>query len=168
MQIARVVEIHLRKSGAYGSGYLVAPSVILTAGHVVAPEGWERGMSPSELYRVRPVCDLISQRPPWAEATLVWWSRDHDIAILHTDAPNIPTTGLPPLGRIFPGDQPVVCRAIGFPTATEHDAVNDTHDVGGEIRPGGAVVSGTLWVDVKTAPPADPSQWAGISGAALF
>jgi hypothetical protein len=36
------------------------------------------------------------------------------------------------------------------------------------IRPGGGVVPGMLVVDVRTAPPANPARWAGISGTALI
>ena len=65
-------------------------------------------------------------------------------------------------------DDPVACRAIGFPSATERGASNNTHDLSGEIRPAGGVRSGLLWVDVRTSPPVDATRWAGVSGAALF
>ena len=156
---------------AFGSGRLIAPGLVLTAGHVVdyptreAPmrTGWK-------------VC-LVSERSesgvwvhPPHDAELVWrGASDLDLALLRLVGARPPAPTVRPVfascgetGSIDKVD------AAGFPQAwrTETDAIRD-YTLGGKLR-----VASQHGPYAWTVSPADKPDsrdgWKGMSGGAVF
>src|SRR6187455_2204438 len=95
-----VVEVFCpRKDGnSFGSGYLVADGLVLTAGHVVSGRCDVRPLGGDE----------------WSDAELVWRGESCDAALLRVGglSARAPAT----FGRLATEDR-APCRALGFPLA---------------------------------------------------
>jgi tetratricopeptide (TPR) repeat protein len=139
-----------------GSGYLVSPRFVLTAGHVLdrLVEGpWVRFLPGSPL------------RP----AAVVWRGRDGvDAALLRLDAPAEPVRPVR-WGRLTGSEPGVPVVLMGFPRAQrwasgERDSGQDT----GRINPGSGRLHGHYEITLDVPPAKVPSPWAGLSGAAAF
>ncbi len=166
METKRVVEI--KWEGGYGSGYLVAPGIVLTARHVLEVNK-EQLPKLGRKCRVRAVGEDRSNRPDWHDAELVWVGKGElDVALLRTGTTDR-THRSPPFGTSPSDAAEIKCRTIGFPLATaETPAGDDIYQLDGTIRTATFALSGELAVDVDSEPPEDPENWPGISGAALF
>ncbi|MEV4503185.1 NACHT domain-containing protein [Streptomyces klenkii] len=150
-----------------GSGYLLAPNLVLTAAHVIGDCAHPRAIVPGGAGQVR--CKVV-------------WARDDnrrcDVALLVGERDLVPADAagaFAPLVwgraydlRVWPGAQ-----AVGFPHV-QRDAAGelDTEQVVGTLKPGSNLLSGRHVLDVEHGaplPPADGgSPWAGMSGAAVF
>ncbi|MEU5427989.1 NACHT domain-containing protein [Streptomyces olivoreticuli] len=147
-----------------GSGYLLAPRLVLTAAHVardsvqaVVPGGvgpvtcrtlWTRGDDKGDVALLLAERDLV---PPQAAAAFepVVWGRVGDLRVWR-DA-----------------------QTIGFPQAARdaHDEL-DTEQLVGTLKPGSQLLGGRHVLDSDHGAPAaladGGSPWAGMSGAAVF
>lgn len=161
----RVVELEWEEG--YGSGYLVAPGVVLTARHVLEAKG-KPPPKVGFVCRVRAVGENRKKRPEWDGAKLMWIGEgEHDVAVLHTDTRDR-IHEMPRLGKLPDNAAAIECRAIGFPKATKTPAGDDIYQLDGIIRTNTFWLSADHSVDVVSTPPTDPKSWSGISGAALF
>ncbi|QLE72566.1 NACHT domain-containing protein [Streptomyces rectiverticillatus] len=150
-----------------GSGYLLAPNLVLTAAHVVGDCAHPRAVVPGGVGQVR--CKVV-------------WARDDnrrcDVALLVGERDLVPedvAEAFEPLVwgraydlRIWPGAQ-----AVGFPHVQRDEAGElDTEQVVGSLKPGSNLLSGRHVLDSEYGPPQPPSDggspWAGMSGAAVF
>lgn len=156
----RVVDV-ITSAGSFGSGYVVANRLILTARHVIEPGG--------DVF----VRTLVSgRRLPCQE---VWTGRETDAALLEIIG-SLPAElhGMEPaeLGRLVGLSKPVACTAVGFPWSQERpDGKRDTEQIRGEINLGTALFNGRYQVSVSSGTPkrpAESSAWAGMSGAAVI
>jgi hypothetical protein len=148
-----------------GSGYLVTDTLVLTAGHVVAP-------ATGGACQVRPLGEA-----DWRQARVVWRAESCDAALLQLEGVDgqSPQAGRARLGRLATGWR-VPCRALGFPLAQarpgSHASIRDTEEITGELAPLTLVKGGQLTIHVSGSVPlpgaAGQSSWAGMSGAALF
>src|SRR5262245_20010562 len=156
--------------GSFGSGRLIAPGLVLTAGHVVdypkreAPErsGWK-----IRLLRERAKDGAWTASPHDAE--LLWRPPgDLDLALLRMSGDGKPEPSLKPLiasydelGSIDHVD------AAGFPEAwfTETGKLRD-YTVRGSLRLAGQL-SPYAWSVPTADRPDDPRGWKGMSGAAV-
>ncbi|MEU8546691.1 NACHT domain-containing protein [Streptomyces roseoverticillatus] len=150
-----------------GSGYLLAPNLVLTAAHVIGDCAHPRVIVPGGTGQVR--CKVV-------------WSRDDnrrcDVALLVGERDLVPeeaALSFEPLVwgraydlRVWPGAQ-----AVGFPHV-QRDAAGelDTEQVVGSLKPGSNLLSGRHVLDSEHGAPLPPddggSPWAGMSGAAVF
>src|SRR5262245_17324329 len=164
------VYIGAATDGAFGSGRLIAPALVLTAGHVLdypkrkapARTGWK-----IRLLRERAKDGAWTAAPH--KAQLLWRGPgDLDLALLRTTDAAKPRPSLKPviasydlIGTIDDVD------AAGFPEAW-FSAPGKLRDyrVRGSLR-----LAGQLGPFVWTVPPADkpddPHGWQGMSGAAV-
>ncbi|MFI9203607.1 NACHT domain-containing protein [Streptomyces sp. NPDC053048] len=150
-----------------GSGYLLAPNVVLTAAHVVRGCDAPRVIVPGGVGRVR---------------CRVGWARDDnrrcDVALLVAERNLVPdevAEAFEPLVwgrsydlRAWPGAQ-----AIGFPQVQrDADHELDTEQIVGTLKPGSNLLSGRHVLDSEFGAPERPgdggSPWAGMSGAGVF
>ncbi|WP_190021784.1 serine protease [Streptomyces hiroshimensis] len=150
-----------------GSGYLLAPNLVLTAAHVVGDCANPRVIVPGGAGQVR--CKVV-------------WARDDnrrcDVALLVGERDLVPegvAEAFEPLVwgraydlRVWPGAQ-----AVGFPHVQRDEAGElDTEQIVGSLKPGSNLLSGRHVLDSEYAPPQPPadggSPWAGMSGAAVF
>ncbi|MCZ1003307.1 trypsin-like peptidase domain-containing protein [Streptomyces mirabilis] len=151
-----------------GSGYLVAPQLVLTACHVLIDEAGE--VWPRITVRVgHPPSGRVDRR----EAAVCWTGPDGlDVALLRLDAPvNVPGTvrwGRPE-GR---GSLPYT--GLGYPLQTRAaDGHRRVEHLRGVLSPlaGGAGRHDLNTLDQDAAPRLRPDQrqgWGGVSGAAVF
>jgi hypothetical protein len=171
---ARLVEVIADRGQAtakrygYGSGCIVRGRTVLTAAHVVAGARRIQVRDPDKklyLATVDPrfVGDAKGPGP--------------DLALLEIDDPavDLAPMGLARVDRDAPTDEPVRCRAIGYPWFAETPspaAVRDTVDAVGIVPVLSKLAAGLLSVQVSISPrplPAEDkrladSEWSGMSG----
>lgn len=164
MDLSRVVEINWE--GGYGSGYLIAPGVVLTARHVLQETDEilpELGLP----CRVRAVGARGAVHIEWDEAELKWFHSTLDIAVLHTDTRDR-SHKLPRFAKLVQKVAKIACQAVGFPRAASTKGMDDTYQLDGVIGAASYVRSDDLSVQVSSPAPENPENWPGVSGAALF
>jgi hypothetical protein len=179
---ARLVEVIADQGVAaaeryqYGSGCIIGGRTVLTAAHVVAEAVSVQVRDPNKrVYSAtvdpRFVGDASGPGPDLAP----------DLALVEID--DDPGVDLPPIGlalidRDSPTDEPVRCRAIGYPWFAETPSpatVRDTVDAIGVVPVLSKLAAGLLSVQVSISPkplPAEQttlaeSEWSGMSGAPL-
>ena len=159
-------------TGSFGSGYMLGAGLILTARHVLRPEGspppnsiWARTLEMAELQR----------------AELVWPSMQQ---LGDKDAPDAALVRLPGAGEGDPGPhlgppdseragETITVSATGFPRfAPEAPGERrDTEQITGIVHPGTRLVAGRYEIEdltVRERKLAPELVWDGISGAALL
>ncbi|MET9497610.1 serine protease [Streptomyces sp. NPDC006552] len=154
--------------GGYGSGYLVAPDLVLTACHVVAD-----AVRAGARVQVQPLDS--DGGDPWLRCEVVW-SRDDgpvDAALLRIVAADRRSVvpGPQRWGRLTGTAPGIPWQAVGFPDAApDAGALRESEHLCGTLNPGTgrrgrrylALVDGTAPADLGDSP------WSGTSGAALF
>ncbi|POX52824.1 serine protease [Streptomyces sp. Ru72] len=149
-----------------GSGYLLTPRLVLTAGHVVQNRYLAKVATLGGVGEVE--CRVVwSRHDRECDAALLLAKRDLIPAELaeHLEPVRwgVPS-GLAPMES---------CQAIGFPQM-QRDGEDglDTEQIVGTFKPGSRMVRSRHVLDSPYTPPLarteGPSPWAGMSGAALF
>ncbi|AEY93217.1 hypothetical protein SHJG_7951 [Streptomyces hygroscopicus subsp. jinggangensis 5008] len=146
-----------------GSGYVIAPRLVLTARHVVA-SAWSRivvhvghGRLASRVKR---------------SATVAWVHPERDAAVLLLDEP-VPVSGQVRWGQPV-GTKPLPYEGIGFPEANvKDDGRREPEHLRGTLPllTGGHGPGKNYALDQDVAPagPADfEKAWGGVSGSAVF
>jgi tetratricopeptide (TPR) repeat protein len=156
------VDVSARKPGggfSFGSGYLIAPGLVLTVRHVVCADDGE----PYDDVQIRFLADdaVVPSRLAWQGGLGL------DAALLRC-APRAQPDAPVRWGQLI-GSQPgVACKAAGFPRSMrQDDGLRDMEQMRGEISPGTGLLSGRVYVDIVGASP-QPGDWDGMSGAALW
>ena len=150
----------------FGSGYLVAAGRVVTARHVLAPDGAQPAVGQACQVRAWP----WGPAQEWRRGQVVWLHPAADAAVVTVDALG---TDLPPVawGRIEESD-PVPWTATGFPVAGLDDDDRREEVAFGRVAPGSLASVGGLALTVESRSamdePGGGSGWAGLSGAAVF
>ena len=162
MDLSRVVDVSARKPEggfSFGSGYLIAPGLVLTARHAVCADDGE----PYDDVQIRFLADdtVFSCRLAWQGGPGL------DAALLRCAPraqPDVPVRW----GQLIASRPGVACEAAGFPRSMrQDDGLRDVEHMRGEINPGTGLLGGRVYVDIAGAPP-QPGGWDGMSGAALW
>ncbi|MCO5968704.1 serine protease [Actinoallomurus sp. WRP6H-15] len=150
-------------SGRTGSGYLLAPRLVLTAAHAVAD--------------VRSLRAAAVRGTGVRDCRLIWQSPQSDVALLLADRDLVRTDVAARLEPVRwarpPDDSPIDdCQVMGFPHAERRpDELLDVQHIECALRPGSGIVRDRYILDIKDVAP-EPvkgeSPWQGMSGAALF
>jgi hypothetical protein len=171
-RLARVVKIKIADEtgeAVIGTGYLVAPGLVLTARHVLWRDGKEdNGDYPDETLRVRAATGLnagsslrVSKVIRLGEALGV------DVAVLVVPGLE-PVAGTVVVGARFTTSQPVAgCWMIGYPKAAHQDGNLGAEYVGVSVIPVSGSAAGRIAVQVTTPPAREDADWRGLSGAGL-
>ncbi len=152
-------------TGSQGSGYVLCPSLVLTAAHVLKELDDVRVALPGQAEQIR--CRVIWMRhDERCDAALVT-PQDGSFgpAFSTQDAPfAIVRDSLEPISN---------CQAIGYPSVqrSPHGEL-DTEQFVGTLKPGAKILSGRYVLDSSHNPPTErtdkKSPWAGFSGAVVF
>jgi hypothetical protein len=167
MDANRVAEVFTRRNDSrqngYGSGYLVAPNLVLTAGHLVDEP------LDGNSFQVR----LLGEE--WVSASMLWKGQS-DLALLEVRSIDRP---LPyqQWGELGYSRRRVRCTGAGFPRVQAHmkkdrTSIRDIERIEGFIDPITGRKEGLLTIHLEGSGPISekqgPSPWAGMSGAAIF
>jgi tetratricopeptide (TPR) repeat protein len=165
----RLCELYAGRS--WGSGYVVAGPLVLTAAHVVGDVG-----ATVKLRLLGAGADLLDGRVVWSSHT-----ETLDVALVEITSPGHAMGDLPPVrwGRLVAARAGVACEAAGFPDVKVvrgpdgQVVMRDVEHLSGEISPLTGAKARQLDVSMRSAapeptPPSNPSPWGGMSGAALF
>ena len=166
MDWQRIVELHDARSGRFGTGYLVAQGLVLTARHVV------EGLVSIQARLLEADEDgLPGGIGPRQEATVAWsGGADLDLALLAPADGSVPFragAGSDMIARI--ADRAAVrVDALGFPRAVDTATHADTLHVEAQVSAWTGLRGPSLLLNVTTARPDGADQWKGMSGAAVF
>ncbi len=159
-----------------GSGYLVAPRLLLTAAHVVQGEDVAADLAVEVTLPAQGV--QRTGRVRWSGADV-----GLDVALVELEQPVEPLRAPVQWGRLTGRQASVRAEAMGFPRALvedEHAPSDDAHPdvpdrtldhVSGQVNPGvgfGSRIDLMLDGTHPLAKAADASPWSGLSGSALF
>jgi Mg-chelatase subunit ChlD len=135
-----------------GTGYLVGPSLVLTAAHV---------LDDHERVDVR-----LGADPPggFLRCSVVWSDRDADVALLRLEEPR-PHPSVR-WGKLS-ADERQPYRSLGYPDLAANDGDRDLKDLRGVLSPWDGMVNKDLRLDVQREYRNDVS-WTGASGTAVF
>lgn len=151
---------------ACGSGYVIAPGLVLTAGHL---------FDTSSQY-TRCVSVRLLSEVELLDARLAWDGREHepplDVALVAIDSywlgrPIKPVRW----GRLVTDTPRSPCEAWGFPRVLASPDLRDVEQVSGSISPGAMRKANRLAIRVDDPPARSQdvvSPWAGMSGAAVW
>ncbi|MFD9434273.1 hypothetical protein [Streptomyces sp. NPDC060002] len=170
--------VSLAADGRRGSGYLLTPELVLTAGHCVGPEG--SAVTARAYARHEGSYHLSEERHTFRVA--VRGDEEPDYALLESTADDPFRTGRDSpsaevrLGRLI-GEGAVAAQALGFPkSGVEQSGARrlvNPEDVRGRVLPltGSRREVRRLNLQIRTG--SSPlgrgvSLWSGMSGAALF
>src|SRR5690349_955912 len=127
---ARVVRLRIDagdEAFQFGSGYVVAAGLALTAGHVVT---LEEDAAPSVGAR----CEIKTREADWSRAEVVWASdAERDLALIH--APALATECPPTAWGMLVGTRPREWRAAGYPVASLGPRGRSVEDAWGKVSP---------------------------------
>ncbi|WP_393054481.1 trypsin-like peptidase domain-containing protein [Streptomyces sp. LN549] len=163
----RTVEVLSTEDGeeSYGTGYIIAPGLVLTAQHVAQP-------TPRHV-RVR---DLLPAE--FVPARVVWCDPRLDAALLEADSDMV-GAGMATVrfGELVCSDAAhrPRCTLSGFPKAMRRKAgsdpdrfIDDLKTVDGTIAPHTGSRSKLYGFEVSGALPRFYENWKGLSGAGVF
>lgn len=166
---ARVVRVRIDANPAvgtfqFGSGYVVAPGLVMTAGHVLTVD---REFPPTP----GAGCEVLAEPGTWRAGKVVWASgRERDVALVR--APDVGQDVVPTQWGVLVGTRRLEWRAVGFPVASLDDFGRSAEEVWGEVSPVTQAESGRLGLTIasRAARPGgrNVSGWAGLSGASVF
>ncbi|MEU9688109.1 tetratricopeptide repeat-containing serine protease family protein [Amycolatopsis japonica] len=159
MERERVVAVS--GPGGRGSGYVIAPRLVLTSAHVVtALEVSVTVFRPGGR-------GTITARPVWCGTPA---GRD-DVALVLIDDPAwipLPDTSIA-WGRTVTYQPGIPCHAWGRPQIVQRNGrPPDTSQVTGSLNPGSRIIADRYQLELDSFPPGGDSPWAGMSGAAVF
>ena len=144
----------------FGSGYLVADGLVLTAAHVL-----ER--APRTPASVGEPAEVACPGAGWQPATVAWVDAQRDVAVLK--CPGLCVSGRLRWGRLT-GSDLVEWGAVGFPRASWDESTGrQPEHAYGRTSPISERPAGRLALTVESRDPTgSDSPWAGLSGAAVF
>ncbi|MET7465233.1 tetratricopeptide repeat-containing serine protease family protein [Nonomuraea sp. NPDC005501] len=144
----------------FGSGFLVAPSLVLTSAHVVDDVGHEV---------------VVGWAGQESAGTVVWRHRSGavDAALIRVPGAG-EGLGRRPMrwGRLTSTRPRVPCQATGYPRAQREESGRWEEQLSGHVNPGTAASAGRYEIHVDDSLPRlgapGESPWAGMSGAAVL
>ncbi|APE36263.1 hypothetical protein BOX37_22660 [Nocardia mangyaensis] len=146
-----------------GSGYLIAPRLVLSSAHVTGGVG-------AAVRVFRPgASGVYAARVLWCGTP---GGRDDAALVEVTDPQWVPPAMRPVVwGRTVTHQPGIACRSWGVPDFAQHEGgATELAQPTGRINPGAGLVGNRYVVELDAHPPAQlgESPWSGISGAAVY
>ena len=144
----------------FGTGYVIADGLVLTASHVLAPHEGTTGHLGQQV-------QVALIEGEWLHSIVAWIDCERDIAVL--SCPSLSASSPARWGRLV-GTQPVAWDAAGFPAASARsDSERRVEHVYGRVSPVSERSAGRLALTIESREARrGHSPWAGLSGAAVF
>ncbi|WP_284745099.1 tetratricopeptide repeat protein [Amycolatopsis sp. RTGN1] len=159
MERERVVAVN--GPGGRGSGYVIAPRLVLTSAHVIIN-------TQASLTVFRPGrSGNFTARPVWCGTPE---GRDDAALVLIDDPTWTPLPDVPlAWGRTVTHQPGTACQTWGLPQLVQREGrAPDIGQVTGTLNPGSRLVADLYELNLDSFPPEGDSPWAGMSGAAVF
>jgi 5'-deoxynucleotidase YfbR-like HD superfamily hydrolase len=153
----RCVEI-FGDNGAYGSGYALTNSHVITAHHVV---------SGTDTPRMRLLQNWKAGHRIKQDARILWFDKEQDVALLELVDTTVPWPALafPDIAAVV-DEEAYRFEAQGFPKFRENGNFRDLFAAQGEFRRSAKQRLAHLAIPHNV--PREPEEWRGFSGAAVF
>ncbi|GGQ08998.1 P-loop NTPase [Streptosporangium pseudovulgare] len=152
--------VELQYKNGRGSGYAIAPRLVLSAAHAVP--GLRQGVR-------------VQTESGAYQGLVIWRGADPvDAALVEIVDPAWPAAFPSPVrwGRIITVRQEIPCTAWGFPAFMQPDGNREVSQAPGTLNPGDGRLSDRYVFNVAPHPPGpvknEKSPWSGMSGASLF
>lgn len=161
-----------------GSGLLITGRLVLTAAHVVFPDG------PAPSTRVGLTVGIGETGRTGTSGRVVWPDRwdgadgtRPDAALIRIDDPAWAPPRVDRLrwGALTGRAGGIAGEAVGFPRVLRgDDGARETNHLAGQVNPLGGLVTDRHDINIEDHPPlapagdAEPLPWSGMSGAVLF
>jgi hypothetical protein len=147
----------------FGSGYVIAEGLVLTAAHVLKD-------AEDSVAREGQVAEACCDGDDWQSARVAWLDLARDVAVLA--CPALTAGGPVRWGRLV-GSDPLVWGAVGFPVASlDAEGWRLAEHAFGRTSPISEREAGRLALTVESREARQArggdSPWAGLSGAAVF
>ncbi|MFC8670689.1 tetratricopeptide repeat protein [Streptomyces sp. NPDC057199] len=154
-----------------GSGYLVAPQLVLTALHTVTDAGTDTAHPRIDVRIGHP----RRSSPVWRDGEVCWTGpADTDVALVWLDEA-VPLPGIEPVRWGRPtGGRALQYEGLGYPLLAEYaDDERGVETLRGVLPPLSTGPAGMFVLDQAAAPRPRPRgtgerAWSGVSGAAVF
>jgi tetratricopeptide (TPR) repeat protein len=179
-RIAKVIAVTSTRRFFLGSGYLIAPGLLLTAKHVISPDydtlrfEVQQPAFPADLLAAlrnqRFEVQLAGDTPRVAATGIICLDDDAiDTALIIVPGLN-PPAGTTARGAVHHGSQPLEgCQITGYPIGGPvTSAPASPIVVRANIAPAFDASGANLEIQVVDPQPRDVSGWAGVSGAAVI
>jgi hypothetical protein len=171
-----LTEVRCRSTKGYGTGYLIAPDLVLTALHVVASSLAE---PPPTDIEIRTVAHF-RKRIDFQEAKLIWppaerWAElsGIDIALLEVKPDTITQAAARRIrlgSEGLPRNKELQISFAGFPRLMEIEGTvnRDAKQMFGEAAPISGIKQNLIEITIKGRQAESDEGWKGASGAAVF
>jgi tetratricopeptide (TPR) repeat protein len=146
-----------------GAGYLVSPTLVLTAGHVVTDDD-SVGLPDVDVWIGHQAVTTVVR----TAATVAWRHPDprKDLVLLRLHSPQ--ESGVPVRWGVLPSHSAQRYEGLGFPAFARYGGSSrPPEQLSGFIRPLSMGPAGEYVLDQDVSPDTE-GQWAGVSGAAVF
>jgi hypothetical protein len=171
-----ITQVRLTGTKSYGSGYLIAPDLVLTACHVVTKS--QTDPPPADLGVEIRTIDHFHHNVDFQKATLVWPPRDrwpdlarYDVALLEITPDAVTRAAARPIKLGVDGlaqDQLTRVQFVGFPRLMKVDNVRDAKQVFGEVELLSGLLKDLVQITINGRQPTEDEEWKGASGAAVL
>src|SRR5262249_2701846 len=170
MDYRRVAELYDPRRRVGGTGYLIQSNLVLTAHHVIAPDGETATLGTP--YDLRFIGDFEAGRTEWRTmgCHLCWDKPEYDLALLKLAEDALaflrPKPSITLFGKL--GGETLLAKGYGFPRVQVIEDRQNPEPLEGRLSRLAGLKEQQLRLQVTSPVPHRPEEWAGISGTSVF
>jgi hypothetical protein len=170
MDYRRVAELYDPRRRVGGTGYLIQSNLVLTAHHVIAPNGETAPLGTP--YDLRFIGDFEAGRTEWRTmgCHLCWDKPEYDLALLKLAEDGLaflrPKPSITLFGKL--GGETLSAKGYGFPRVQTIENRQNPEPLEGRLSRLAGLKEQQLRLQVTSPVPDRPEEWEGISGTSVF